>query len=70
MDSETLIKLLAVFGVSGLCTLVVYCATALPGLASEDHPNKMRAYLIVTVMVAFIVLSFLGIFFLVKYKPE
>lgn len=70
MDSETLVKILAVFGMSGLCTLVVYCATALPGLASEENTNKMRTYLIVSVMIAFVVFSFLGIFFLIKYKPE
>ena len=72
MDTEAFYKMLSLFAVGGLCTVIVFCAMALPGLASalseENNSKKTYAYFVMTIMIAFIILSALAICFLFKYR--
>ena len=67
-EAGPLIKVLAILGVSGVCTLIVYCASALPGIAAEEEKNKTRIYLILGVMIVAVIGIFFLIYFLLSHK--
>lgn len=65
-DAGPLIKWLIILAISGVCTVIVYCATALPGLAQGEEKDKVRVFVILCVMITVVLAIMAAAFFLAR----